>query len=446
MGIVRVAAALITALVFGAAEVAAQSRSGFPAVFGGGADASPGDHVDLMMNLTQAYDDNLLAAAGAGTPSPVQTGGSYTNLAPAVRLQLHGRRLQLGVNGASTFRYYSIGPTTATTYDVGAGFSAQVAQKTTVRVNQAVSYAPTDLYALFGTTSTPTTTPALGEPIGTAPDYQANALGSYTYGTNASVDHALGARTSVSFNGGVRYTDVAGALPGLSKTRTWDAGVHLARSLSHGVRLRFGYAYNDARYSATFWTVEQDVDIGIDYTRPLSATRRLTLGFSLGPTVASVPPAVAGEPQGSGNHFRLSGAAFLERQIGRSWSARAAFNRGTTYVGGLAGPAYTDSASIETSGFVNRRVDLLFSAAASAGQMTSQAALAAPFTTYTADVRLRVALSRACALYLEGLFYEYSFDPSLVVVPGMPDHLKRNSVRVGIDLWHSARSWNRAAR
>jgi hypothetical protein len=209
--------------------------------------------------------------------------------------------------------------------------------------------------------------------------------------------------------------------------------------------MRLGYTYRQARYSALLRTVEHDVEIGIDYRRALSPSRRSTIGFSLGPTLIQMP-FEASQSQGAGRQFRLTGDAFLERQMGRSWSARAAYHRGLSYVEVLAGPVYTDSASVEATGFANRRVDLSFSAAFATGQMASQNSAAAHFAMYTADSRLRFALSRHWAAYIEGLFYDYAFDPNLVIVPGLPSHFTRRGVRGGITMWLPVRSEHRAAR
>jgi hypothetical protein len=91
-------------------------------------------------------------------------------------------------------------------------------------------------------------------------------------------------------------------------------------------------------------------------------------------------------------------------------------------------------------------VDLLFSAAASLGQLAVGAPTATPLKTYTANARARFALSRTCAIYVEGLFYQYSVDPTLLVVAGMPGDFRRTSVRAGFDLSRSIRSSDHVAR
>ena len=57
------------------------------------------------------------------------------------------------------------------------------------------------------------------------------------------------------------------------------------------------------------------------------------------------------------------------------------------------------------------------------------------FTTYTGDVRLRYALGRTWATYAEYLFYYYTFNRNLTLIPGIPPGLTRNGLRVGVTLW-----------
>jgi uncharacterized protein involved in copper resistance len=62
------------------------------------------------------------------------------------------------------------------------------------------------------------------------------------------------------------------------------------------------------------------------------------------------------------------------------------------------------------------------------------------FTSYTGDARLRYALTRNWAPYVEYLFYYYNFNQSAftqnaVTPAGLPPSLTRNGVRFGVTLW-----------
>ena len=56
------------------------------------------------------------------------------------------------------------------------------------------------------------------------------------------------------------------------------------------------------------------------------------------------------------------------------------------------------------------------------------------FDTYTGDVRLRYALTRTFAAYVEYLYYFYDSRGSVPIAPGIPAGLERNGVRAGLTL------------
>jgi len=83
---------------------------------------------------------------------------------------------------------------------------------------------------------------------------------------------------------------------------------------------------------------------------------------------------------------------------------------------------------------ISPRMDLL----ATAGYSNGSSALsqdAATLDSYTADVRVRYALTRMWALYAEYLYYFYEFHSRTPLSATVPPGLERNGVRVGVTLW-----------
>jgi hypothetical protein len=423
----------------------AQGLPGFRPIFGGAAPPDPNARMSLNMSLalSQAYDEDLLADAGA-TPQPgVQESGMYTSLIPVVGLTTHGRRFGFSLSGSSNLRRYGqFGRTAATNHNLAGGFSANIGRKTTIVANQAVSYSPSYLYALFGDAPA---TPTPGAPIEGGADYKTSSFQSYTYATDAALSHSLSPRASFSFNGSMRKTNFVGNVAGVGDMQFSGGGGHYRYSASRGIVLNLGYSRFESRNSL-LRTTEHDLESGVGYTRVLSATRRMTFGFNVGPTLAQMELPIEGRWESQRGHLRVIGDASFERALGRTWSTRASYRRGVTYIEALAGPAYTDTASVVATGFINRRADLLFSAAYVTGQMAAQTATAARFTTYTGDARLNIGLSRNMAAYVEGLFYDYAFDPRLIILPGVPSQFTRAGVRVGLTLWSGMTSEHHAAR
>ena len=144
------------------------------------------------------------------------------------------------------------------------------------------------------------------------------------------------------------------------------------------------------------------------------------------------------EPDSRRQQYRVGGDAFVDYQMSRTWSARGTFHRGVDYVAGLPNPVFSNASSVATQGFLSPRIDVLASGAYTAGQ----AALTgnpASFTTYTGDVRMRFAMSRLLAAYVEYVYYFYRFDRTVTLPPSVPAGLTRNGVRVGLTLRASVR-------
>jgi hypothetical protein len=441
--LVRAAAVLIAVASCAPSAAIAQGRAGFRPVFGGAAppDADARMSLNTSLAVAAAYDQDLLAEAGAAPQPGVQSSGTYSSLTPLVSLVTHSRRVGVSLNGTSNLRRYDVGRLAMMNYDLAGGFSADISRRTTIVANQAMSYAPSYLYALFGDAPA---SPTAGEAIAGAPDFKTSSFQSYTYATSAVLNHAFSPRASFSVDGNVRRTDFVGNVAGVGDSQWSEAGAHYSHRLNGAIVLNVGYSRWESR-NALLRTTEHDLQSGIGFTRMLSATRRTTVGFNVGPTLAQIQVPIAGQWESQGGRYRVVGDAFFEREIGRTWSTRAAFRRALTYVEGLAGPVYADTASVTTAGFVSRRTDLLFSAAYVTGEMAS-ATTPAPFSTYMGNARLRIGLSHNLAAFVDGIFYDYTFDPRLIILPGIPPSYTRAGVRVGVTLWSSMTSERHAAR
>jgi hypothetical protein len=120
--------------------------------------------------------------------------------------------------------------------------------------------------------------------------------------------------------------------------------------------------------------------------------------------------------------------------MGRTWSAQAQYRREVRYIEGFLHPVFSDSASSSVSGLLSRRVDV----AVNASYVTGTVGLSrgSPrFDTYSASARVRRALTRKLAAYIEYLFYHYEFDEAAARPAGLPRKFDRNGVRVGLSLW-----------
>ena len=57
------------------------------------------------------------------------------------------------------------------------------------------------------------------------------------------------------------------------------------------------------------------------------------------------------------------------------------------------------------------------------------------FSTATVDTRLRVALNERWAFTAQYVFYHYDFSNVLDLVAGLEPTVKRNTLRIGVNVW-----------
>ena len=407
-------------------------------LFGQTTEASGPQTLNVTFDLAGAYDDDLFSVGAAPTvgngAAPVH--GYYSMLTSATEYARQGRRLQFGLNASSTLRYYGqLKVVRNVNSAIGAGFGATLPGRITWRLNQSATYSPSYLYGLFPDASTPSP----GElPTTSAPDYTVTDTASYAYGTSTSVTHGLTRRGTLTIAGDLALTDFIHNAPDRKDMTSYGARVEFGRRVTrHGAaRLAYRFRGGDAGFGGTS-SVEHAIEMGFQIERPLSATRRATLSFALGPSTVNVPvSAVQAAPDaqaGERRLYRVRGSATAGYQFGRSWEARASYNRGLEYVPGLTAAVLTGGVTSSLDGLLSRRVDLKLSAGYSDGR--SALSRASTYKTYTGDLRLRFAVTREWAFYGEYLYYYYDFRGGTQLLSGFPPKLERNGVRAGLTLW-----------
>jgi hypothetical protein len=205
--------------------------------------------------------------------------------------------------------------------------------------------------------------------------------------------------------------------------------VHIGRNFTRYLTLSAGYSYQSGKYAATSTSAAtqrptQNIDIGTQYDRPLSRTRRTMMSFSSGTSIVE---------QSNKRVFRVVGSAGLSHQIGRTWSSNLNYNRSVRYVEGFQDPFFADAVSASASGFLSRRFDLSTSFGYSTG-MVGLTSGAPGFSSYSAMSQLRYALTRSTAVYGQYTYYHYDFDQQ-VTLPGIPRRFNRSAGTVGLNLW-----------
>jgi hypothetical protein len=429
MRAVRLALACVAALLCGVVAVPAQDRP-YQSLFGGaGTDAGAKDLMDFSFSLAEAYDTSVLETEGGANRAGLQLGGFFTAFSGDLRYTKRGRRAEVAVNAGTNLRYFQdLHEFAAVGHYAGAGVSLPVGRRTTLVANQAVSYRPSYLFGLFAKTQAP----ALGEVMPAASNYALNDRPSYTSVTSVSLRRRVGRRASVDLSSGYRRTISEGRDPGAPDLVSYNAGGAFAYPLGRDAVLRLGYTYRHAEYGTEPRPSEHDIALGVDYDRPLSRSRRTRLAFSGGSSLVEGPlPGVV--PNAAVKHLRATANVRLTHQMGRTWSARAAYRRGADFVEEFSGPVFTDGVTVSMDGFLNRRTDVSTSLAYTAGAVFDRAH--SDFKTYTGNARIRFGVTRTWATFAEYVYYNYDFAAGVPLVSNLPPRVSRHGARVGLMLW-----------
>jgi len=404
-------------------------------LFGSGPAADANTTLDLRVSLIEGYDSDVpRQLVSTIDPVGLQTGGFSTLFDAGASYAWRRNKTGIAANATSVLRHYAdLGSTKSVGHSAGIGLNAETLGGTGLVVNQSAAFTPGYLFGLFPTVGELEP----GDSGMTAPDYAVSDFESYTYTTTMALSHNIGSRSTVSATGEFQYTDR------LKERERWtDLSSYLLRTqysrnatrntaVSTEIRYRSGvFGYGGDGHSN-----ELALNIGVDFSRPISATRRTSFSVRLGLSAA--------------NYKAIPGLADFQRQrqavgdvsfsypFNQTWVATAGVRRGLEYVADLPTPVVSNGATASVIGLLTRRVDVVFSAAYATGESAlNRNALF--FDTYTADVRLRYAVSRMFALFGEYLYYYYDFQNGALLLAGMPPGLERNGVRAGLTLWMPA--------
>ena len=450
-------AGLVMAL--GVRPAAAQETGGgsgssrpYSGLFGGAEPlGSQGQMLSLTFSGFGGWDD-----APTGLPEPedgadqerVYLSGIYGGGSATLNYSRTGDQLALGAYGTSFVGYF---PNSRSWYDsqsagANASVSFDLSPRTTLRVGQQATFATEYRVA-----------------------YQQGVLSDVPLANGESgFDNSLERDPSVYLTTDVDYSYEVSQKSTLSlfyayRTRKFlrggspraglndqGAGARFQRMLTRYAGLRLGYTYRRARVDATGDEEGEseagsfgfhDIDAGITYARSLSLSRKTTLSFSTGSTVAAsasggeddplVPdeddPGIFENPR-----FFLVGTAALSRELGRSWAARAAYARTLNYSEGFRTPSLLDTASVSIGGLMTRRLDF------TAGAFYSTAAVGLGdrnYSSWVASTQLRAAITRNLAAYVTYYRFNYRFDDGIEIPGSLLRRVDRQGIRFGLTTW-----------
>lgn len=441
---------LLTACV--AADAHAQTQAPTPApapqgsaIFGGaearGLEGRNG-RLDLLLQFFGGYDDDVLAEQSGRAPSQERLTSAAAGLATGMGAALSYSKPGLLINRPygkgdfkafvdSSVRYYPGLDNLAGVYHrVGLQVSAPVSRRVTLYASPRADYSPRYSFELLSGPLPVTADPDGVEPTvpvdldpGAGVESSVVSNNSFRYGAVGGAEIDIGSRSTFNVDAGFtrRRSDLAAY-----EMDVRNAGVSFDHRFTRNAALELGYSYVDGNHGSGLATRAHNLDIGVDYRRPLSQTRRTFVSFNTGSTIA--------ESEVSGRRVQAIGSATLTHYMKRTWTGMVEYRRRLHYVDGFDRPLFGDAITTGFNGLLSRRMELVARASYTAGTV-GLAERAPRFDSYTGSVRLRRALSRRLAGYAEGLFYHYAFDEDAARPPGLPRTFDRVAFRFGLSLW-----------
>jgi hypothetical protein len=423
-----VRAAILMLLVFFGSPAGAQELQPprpYQGLFGG-ADTNRRQRLEVTWATLGSYDDNVMADAPGGSDPRFQLNGTSGTAAATLGYAARSRHASFTASGTVTGRYYP-DIHKLTDYD-GAGnatFAIDVNDRTAITASQGVRDQP--YYQLgFVTSFAPSQPPPASSPSSAATrDSALSRVQSQAYDGRVQISERVGTRSALTASYAYRQTRFD---DNRDPFRWQLANGSLGHHLTKYATLRVGYGYGQEYAGVRAGdppVVTQNIDLGVDYARPLSASRRTRLAFASGSTVISY--------QGD-RFYRLLADASLTRELGRTWNASVAYHRGIQFVERFAAPLYADNMQLHLTGFLSRRIDVSASGVYSNGQI-GLSTTDSGYVTYSGIADLNVALARMLSVHAQYFYYHYDFDRAAALPFGVPSTLNRGGIRFGLSGW-----------
>jgi hypothetical protein len=249
-------------------------------------------------------------------------------------------------------------------------------------------------------------------------DFSVKRQKTLAYGGVGAVTFTPTRHSELIVNGGGRYTQFLGA-PDFT---SYSAGARFTERFSRDFALVLGYSSGSQGRSDGLPTPVKNIDAGINYSRGLWLSPRTSLGFSTGSAIVAAL---------GGQHFELTGSAYLKHQLSGRWTAQLAVTRGLQTIETAPRPFIGETVTGSFNGYFSRRIALRFAPTYSHG--TDVATTLGSYRNFSNQARIEVAFSRFWAVYAEHFYYSYRTTGGVDI--GLLPGVDRQGVRTGLVLW-----------
>lgn len=383
--------------------------------------AAQGDSVPTSLRLAVStfggYDSDV---TGTGVDSETAPSAPYGGGMVSLSFQNRTDKIAFSSRGSMDYRYYRTDqPVSAVSYSGSSVFAADVTSRLNLSASVNSLYSPRFVFSLLPVVGDMATADSLPTPL----DYgvSAQSTASVFAGGTAALRVTRRSTLSVSASGGTQKL-----LGDNVDVRTKSYGGGYSYAMTRYARLRIGYSQMDSDYPAIFSArrySQRSINAGVDYSRPLSISRRTTISFGTGSSAID---------DGTETLYRITGNAALRHQIRRTWEANIAYARGLGVVAGFTEPFFADSVNASVRGKLSNRLSLAITGGFTNGYV-GLGALNNDYVSYQASTRLEWVVHRErVGVYGNYFYYNYEFDSTTRTVTTIPHQVDRHGVRAGL--------------
>jgi hypothetical protein len=402
-------------------------------------DARATQLLDFGFSVTGAYDSDASQDVLFPSSSQLQPAGSSAWGVGSLSYIRRFSRAELQTSASSAVRYLPDLREFHSVMHTGAlGVASSLPNRFVLKANTGLAYSPSYLYGLFPTLPATSDT----EPIaGYSDPYDVDASSSYSSNSSLALDRRIGRRSTLSLVADFTHTDFANSdslleTPIAITTRpdltVYSIGGRFSRNFTRDNAVSVGYRYRTGEfgYALGRTTGEHAIDIGLDMSRRLSATRRVNFSGRIGGSAVDVPDFSLFNTV---RQYRFDTELSASYPILRASHLRGSYTRGLQFVAGLTRPVFANGFTAEFNGVLLRRLEVLARVGLAQGQ--SVVTRDQLIDTNSTQLKLGYRVTREFSAYTEYIHYQYEAgsEPLIPVAPGMPADLKRDTIRAGLE-------------
>jgi hypothetical protein len=421
------------------APAPASVRRPYRGLFGAPPAPDSPQSLTLTGSVFGAYDDNVLAGlSDRQVRNPfLQQSGEYAGADAGLNysLEKESDRLTVGALTAGQVRYTRRPAATSTTPNVVADLHLdwRVTRSTTVLVRESAAYSSRYNFSL-----TPLQDDELGSDIAQMNDPAFDIFDLRVERSASSIFIKQQLRKDTTVSAGYLFRQVDVIDDALANGRFHDyrtsaavIGIIHSRRLSPHAELQLGYnlRLSDRQSLTGEPGLVHHLDAGVNYSRPLSFSRRTTVSFDSGSSI--IPPSRRADGTSDPRtRIRLTGNANIVQEMGRTWTAQMSYARGLKARDGFGDLYFTDAIFATVEGLVTRRLSWTSTA------RWSMSSLDRPgrnqHRAASATSQLTFGLTRVFGVFARYVYYEYRYGEDIPLDPRLPGQLDRQGVRVGL--------------